>query len=188
MSWIVGCAMASMVACSGDGAAPVADDPTAEEASAFVKQVDVDMRKLLVEQETSAWAYMTNITPETEAASASADKNVMAYNAKIIKEAQQFDDVAGMDEDTKRMLALLKRGPTLPAPDDDAKQTELAELAAKLSGMYGKGEVCDGEICDDLGSLEAKLTAAASGSGTYEEQLAAWEGWRAPVCSSRWRR
>ena len=37
---------------------------------------------------------------------------------------------------------ILKLGLVLPAPSDPAKTAELAQLAAELDGMYGRGEYC----------------------------------------------
>jgi peptidyl-dipeptidase A len=53
--------------------------PTPEEANAFVKKVDADLRKLWVRQATAQWVKSTYITMDTEANEASMNEDVMAY-------------------------------------------------------------------------------------------------------------
>lgn len=150
--------------------------PTAADAAAFVKRADDGFRKQWVAVETAGWAYSTNITDETEAASAKADEELMAFISATVAEAKTYDGVEGLDEDTARMLHLIKISTALPAPDDAAKRAELAGLAAELTGMYGKGKHCDpaGESCRDLGDLETILAE----SDDYDTLLEAWTAWR----------
>jgi peptidyl-dipeptidase A len=70
----------------------------------------------------------------------------------------------------------LRIGPTLPAPSDPRQRAELAAIAARLEGTYGKGKWCgaDGKgACRDLGQLEAVLAK----SRNWDENLDAWAGW-----------
>src|SRR6266542_2468090 len=71
-------------------AQPAAPTPTPEEAKAFVATLDVDLRKLWVDQQHADWAKQTNITPETEAASAAAGEAVMSYLTTAIRKAATF--------------------------------------------------------------------------------------------------
>jgi peptidyl-dipeptidase A len=101
----------------------------------------------------------------------------MAYETKAVLDAAKFDAYQG-DPDVRRQITLLKQTSTLPAPNDDAKRTELAETMAKLEGMYGKGKSCkpDGkgkEVCRDLGQLEDVLM----NNRDWDAQLEAWNGW-----------
>jgi len=158
------------------GETKAAAGPTDEEARAFVAEVDAELRKYWVAGATAEWAKATNITDETEKAAAATNAATMAYETKAIKAATKFDDYAGGDADTKRQIMLLKLTSTLPAPDDDAKRNELAQLMAKLDGMYGKGKYCKGggdEDCRDLGQLEDVLM----NDRDYDKQLDAWQGW-----------
>jgi peptidyl-dipeptidase A len=152
-------------------------DKAAEKAKAFVEQTDAKLRELWTASSKAEWAKSTNITPETEKAAAEANARVMAFETKAIKEAAQLPDFEG-DPDTKRQIELLKLTSTLPAPDDDAKRKELAEISAKLEGMYGKGKVCktpgSEKDCRDLGQLSDVMAK----SRDYDELLEAWEGWR----------
>ena len=158
------------------GPAVAPEGPTAADAAAFVKRADDGFREQWIAVETAGWAYATNITDETEAAAAKADEALMKFISETVAEAKTFDGVEGIDEDTARMLHLIKISTALPAPDDAAKRAELAGLSAELTGMYGKGKHCDpaGENCRDLGQLEKIL----ADSDDYDAQLEAWTAWR----------
>ncbi len=149
---------------------------TPQDAKAFAGEVDTKLKELWTVASRADWEKSTNITDENEAAAAKATAAVMAYETQAIKDATKFDailDQAGPD--TKRQIQLLKLTSTLPAPPDDAKREELATIAAKLEGMYGKGKFCkDEKNCKDLGELSDVL----ADSRNYDKLLAAWEGWR----------
>jgi len=150
-------------------------EPSDEEAKKFIADTDAELRKLWVEGAKAEWAKATNITDETEAAAAKANAATMAYETKAIQAATKFDAYQG-DADVKRQITLLKLTSTLPAPDDDAKRTELAQTMAKLEGMYGKGKYCKSpkdKRCRDLGQLEEVLMNERD----YAKQLDAWNGW-----------
>ena len=163
---------------SGDPAPPTVapDDETApapDEAKVFVDEADATLRKLWVERETRGWELSTNINPQTEAAAALAEEQVMAFLGEAIPKAASFDGV-DTDPDTRRKLELLKRATVLPAPDDAGKRKELAQIAAELQSMYGKGEYCVRGNCRDLGTLSDTLAK----SRKHKELLEAWKGWR----------
>ncbi len=151
--------------------------PTPEDAVAFVKRVDAELRALWIEDSKRGWDRQTNITPETEKASAEASERVMAYLGTAIPEAAKFDAVK-VDPDTRRQLELLKHATSLPAPRDAAKRAELAEIATELDGMYGKGKSCitkkaGKETCRDLDALSGILSSQRD----WDKQLEAWQGW-----------
>ena len=161
---------------AGD-AQPEEAKPTAADAKAFVDGVDKELRKLWIEAGRAEWANATDITDEHEAAAAAANEKVLAYTAQAIKDAQKFKDVEDADADTKRMLKLLSVSTSMPAPADAAKTKKLAEIAASLGSMYGKGKYCKGEgekDCKDLGQLSDIMAE----SRDYDELLEAWKGWR----------
>ncbi|HET9553652.1 MAG TPA: M2 family metallopeptidase [Anaeromyxobacteraceae bacterium] len=149
--------------------------PTAAEAKAFVDGVNAELKRLSVRASTAQWIQATYITDDTERNAAAMNEDLMGYLSKASAEAARFDGVA-VDADTARMLLLLKVGQTLPAPSDPARRAELATLASKLEGIYGKGKWCgaDGKRpCRDLGQLEDVLKK----SRRWDELLDAWAGW-----------
>ena len=104
---------------------------TSEDAKAFVKKLDGDLRKLYVRQSRAEWIKSTYITDDTEQNAAALNEDLMAYLNQANKEAQRFKGLK-LDADTERMLYLLRISSALPAPSDAAKRTELANTAAKL--------------------------------------------------------
>lgn len=165
---------------------------TPEEAKAFVTEVDAKLRELWVKGAEAEWRKATDITDEHEKLAAAAAAQTMAYETKAIKDATRFDGLTEGDPEVLRQIKLLKLTSTLPAPEDDAKRNELAEIASSLEGMYGKGKWCADEStpssCQDLGALSAVLAEEAAtvprgGSAkqtadSIATQLAAWEHWR----------
>jgi len=142
--------------------------------------VNAELLRLWVRASTAEWIKATYITDDTERNAAALNEDVMAYLSKTIPQAARFDGVQA-DPDTARMLKLLKLSSMLPAPSDPAKRRELAELAARLDGMYGKGKYCPPATggaeakCLDLQDLE-EILAKSRDPKALEE---AWAGWHA---------
>ena len=164
----------STLGTSSFAAAP-AKKATPQEAKAFVDKLNTDLRRLFVKQGTAEWIKSTHITDDTERNAATVNEEVLGYTAHAIKEATRFVGLK-LDPDTQRMLYLLRVSSPLAAPDDPQKREEVAMLAAKLEGLYGKGKWCgaDGKAkCRDL--LELSETMAKSHK--WDELLEAWTGW-----------
>ena len=159
-------------------ATDAAAKPTKEEAEAFAKTVDADLRRLWTDSSKKAWAYNTDITDEHEKALTESEEKAMAYLTEAMPKAHQMLQADGLDPAVARQLQLLKTATSLPAPSDPARRKKLAEIASKLSGMYGKGKYCsnpeDETTCKDLGQLSTTLAT----SDDWDEQLEAWNGWR----------
>jgi len=168
---------------------PQNDAAKAEQAKAFITRVEAELQRLSVRSATASWIAATHITDDTEQASAWASEDVMAFVSKSIKESMQYKGLK-LDPDTERKLMLLRVSGALPAPSDPAKRAELAGLAAKLEGMYGKGKSCpkgytpgqspeeDRKRCRDLGQLSAVIEAGGKRNGpSAEAQLEAWRAW-----------
>jgi peptidyl-dipeptidase A len=153
---------------------PIAATP--EQAKAFAKRTNDELKKLWTDAARADWVKNTYITDDTEALSAQASEQLMIYTAAAIKQARRFDGLE-LDADTARTLLLLKLSADLPAPDDPKKTAELAELASKMTSMYGKGKSCKKaggkENCRDL----EELNKVMSTSRNFEELLEAWNGW-----------
>jgi peptidyl-dipeptidase A len=150
---------------------------TPEEASAFVKKLNQELKPVVVKASTAEWIKNTYITDDTERNAASANEQLMAYMARSIKEAVRFAPLK-LDADASRMIYLLRTSTSPPpAPEDPAKRLELASIVAKLEGIYGKGKWCgaDGKAkCRDLQVLSELM----ANSRNYDELLDAWVGWR----------
>jgi peptidyl-dipeptidase A len=143
-----------------------------------------------------AWIQATYINDDTERNAAALNEDLLAFLASATKAGARFDGVEA-DPATRRALLLLKVNQTLPAPSDAARRAELAGLASRLEGLYGKGKWCGKEggsggtagasggtagasgvaagqaRCRDLGALEATLKK----SRRWDVLLEAWAGW-----------
>jgi peptidyl-dipeptidase A len=166
----------------GQAATP-AHAPTADEARAFTRTADAELKRLWVRASTAEWIKSTHITDDTERNAAAMEEDVMAYLTTTIKASMAFKGLA-VDPDTARMLYLLKVSQSLPAPSDPARRTELAGLAAKLEGLYGKGKACtpgpDGgqKTCRDLQQLSAVLARVGEPNPPDAAELKrAWVEW-----------
>jgi peptidyl-dipeptidase A len=157
--------------------------PTAADARAFVEEANADLKRLWVRSGTADWIKATYITDDTERNAAALNEDVMAYLSKAIRASVRFDGVDA-DANTKRMLWLLRIASALPAPSDPAKRAELAAIASRLEGIYGKGKWCgappaaargakSAPRCRDLQDLEEVLAKSRS----YDTLLDAWTGW-----------
>ena len=154
---------------------PPPTGPTIEDADRFVVDAESRLAELLNQASRLAWVQATHITDDTEMLAAGALEALTAAQVEIAGQAAGFTDVAGLSLETRRKLDMLRSAITMPAPADPVKNAEQAEIGARLSSMYGKGEFCarDGQ-CKDLEQLEAII----ENSRDPTELLAAWSAWR----------
>jgi len=151
------------------------DKPAAEKALEFVAMAEAQLEELGQEAERMSWVYNNFITEDTEKLAALANERFTARQVELAVAAAQFNNVKSIDGDTRRKLNILRSGIVIPAPSDAAKTAEQAEIGAKMSGMYGKGEYCyaDGK-CLDLGLLSDIMAESRDPDALLE----AWNGWR----------
>lgn len=122
-------------------ASSAAAAPTAEDARAFLSGVDKELRRIWTWAQRTAWVEDNFITEDTEALTAQSDEANMAYLGKVIPEVARFASLS-VAPDLARQLHLLRIAIDLPAPKDPAKRAELAEVKAKMTGLYGKNKYC----------------------------------------------
>ncbi len=106
---------------------------------------------------------------------------------ELAVEAARYSALAGLDDDTRRKLDILRSGINIPAPSDSDKIAEQSEIGAKLGGMYGRGEYCYANgACLDLGHLSDIMAESrdpgciARSLGGLEKSFSADER---PVCT-----
>ena len=155
----------------------------AEDAKAFVDRANADLLKLNTESAHAEWTVQTYITEDTEATTALLSGQFNARNLELIAESHRFDHL-DLPPDIRRQIKLLQVG--APAtPREPKLLEEQSELAAQLTGMYGKGKYCPGT--DEgktpapgvkcLGNDEIALLMAKSRNP--EELTRLWIGWHA---------
>jgi peptidyl-dipeptidase A len=149
--------------------------PSAQSAADFVLSAEAQLEELGQEAERAAWVYSNFITGDTEKLAATANRIFTARQVELAAAAAQFNDVANIDDDTRRKLDMLRSGIVIPAPGDASKTAEQSEIGTKMGGMYGRGEYCfaDG-TCLDL----AHLSDIMAESRDPDALLEAWNGWR----------
>ncbi len=156
-------------ACAG------ADEPTVEEAQAFIERAETRLLDLWIDAGRAAWVQNNFITDDTNALAAAANTAVMAATTELAAEAARFDALA-LPLDLERKLLRLKTSLAAVAPSDPALQRELAGILTEMESLYGRGEYCppDGEECLDLPAME-RLFASVRDT---DELIEIWAGWR----------
>ena len=175
------CVIVALSACNQETkkeettSAPVVEKAlTAQDAEKFLTDVEKEMVQLGLEGARAEWIYSNFITEDTAALSAAASQKSTEAGVRFAMAAAKFDDVKVNDEQ-RRKLNGLKQSLVMPAPQDEAKSAELAQIGSKLGGMYGKGTYTtkDGETLS-LGDM----TSTMASSRDYDELLDMWQGWR----------
>ena len=149
--------------------------PTVADAQAFVDRANAELLKLSIDGSHAEWTVETDITGDTEALGALISAQVTSRSLELIAESHRYDKL-DLPPALRRQIKLLQvNAPAAPA---DAKLlAKQSELAASLTGMYGKGKFCldekTGTKClgiDDLSAIMAK-------SRDPEELTKIWVGW-----------
>ena len=143
-------------------------------AKTFIQKVNAELEKLYAQTSTAEWIRATYTTGDTERNAAYFNEQMLAYRAAAIKDAARFVGKKA-DPDTTRMLHLLRSSIDLSAPNDPARRAELADISAKMAGMYSRGKACGpgGKDCRDLLTLMDVMAK----SRKWDELLTAWKGW-----------
>jgi peptidyl-dipeptidase A len=150
--------------------------PTADEARAFLKDANETLLREYVEASQAGWVQATYITPDTEAINGRATEAYMTAATDFAKRATRFDDVALAAEE-RRQMTVLKNSLGMAAPADPKEAAELAQIAAAMDGMYGRGKYCaDGESGEECLDIE-EITEILAKDRTPARLLDAWSGW-----------
>ncbi|MEQ9502617.1 MAG: M2 family metallopeptidase [Deltaproteobacteria bacterium] len=153
--------------------ANAAAKPTPADAKKFIAETDVALKKVLADWERSEFVKATYITHDTETIASQRHERYLAFMSQAIQDATKYDGLE-LDADTARRINLLKVAQSMPAPNDPVQRKKLADLASRMSSIYGKGKYCRGDDCRALGELSKVL----ANSHDYDELLDAWQGWR----------
>jgi peptidyl-dipeptidase A len=156
-------------------AKPAAGAPTAEEARAFLEEVNRELLRLGNAASRAGWVQATYITPDTERISADASEAYMNALTGWAKEASRFDDVA-LPGPLRRQLTVLKNSLTMSSPPDAKEAEELARLVAAMEGMYGRAKYCPGQAQEDCLDVE-KITEILAESRDADRLREVWDGW-----------
>jgi peptidyl-dipeptidase A len=151
--------------------------PTVDEAGAFLADAEARLLDLSVKEGRAEWVAENFITEDTAAIAAEAGERLNTLSVELAKKAARFDGVQ-LPAEMARKMTLLKLASTFPAPNDPARQKELAQILASLTADYGTGKWCPNGAdakCLDVIAIE-RLMATSTDA---EELKRAWIGWHA---------
>ena len=143
-------------------------------AQAFLDKANAELLKLSTRDSRADWTAKTYITEDTEATTALINGQYTARMLELAAESHRWDKVK-LPADLRREMKLLQLN-TPAAPKEPNLLEEQTQLAAQLTGMYGKGKYCPQEgKClgiDAISNIMAHSTDP-------EELTRLWVGWHA---------
>jgi peptidyl-dipeptidase A len=157
--------------------APGSATPTAADAKAFLDKANAELLKLGTDAAHAEWTAETDITDDTEATAARLNEESTGRTLAITAESHRFDHV-DLPPDLRRLIMLLQVNAPA-APKDPKLLAEESQLAAQLTGMYGKGKYCpDAQDQSKCMGIDAISNIMAK-SRDPEELTKLWVGWHA---------
>jgi peptidyl-dipeptidase A len=156
---------------------------TVSGAKAFLENANAELLKLNTDSSHAEWTAETYITDDTEATAALLNERSTARGLQLVEESHRWDKVQ-LPAELRRQMKLLQLNATA-APRDPKLLAEQTQLAAQLTGMYGKGKFCP----DSPGGQQPENNAKCMGidaishimahSTDPEELTRLWVGWHA---------
>ena len=150
--------------------------PTATEEKAFLEQVNQELQELSVRQQHADWEANTNINGDSQFLDALINQQAYARILELTAESHRFDKL-DLPKDQRRQFLLLQVGAPA-APSDPKLLAEQTDLAAELTGMYGKGKFCPtspGAHCMGIDEISGRMAT----SRDPKELTELWAGWHA---------
>lgn len=157
--------------------------PTVDEAKAFVDRANGELLKLSAEGSRADWTAETDITDDTESTSAVMNQRLVARILQLVEESHRWDKVT-LPADLRRQIMLLQLNAPA-APKEPNLLAEQTQLAAQLTGMYGKGKYCPDtpagqEPGPDVKCLGIDAISNIMAHSTNAAELTRlWVGWHA---------
>jgi peptidyl-dipeptidase A len=150
----------------------VAQTPTVADAKAFLDRANAALLKAAVDGSHAEWLAETYINEDSEATTALLSEQGNKLTLDLIEESHKFDKLTLPADMRRQMMLLQVNAPA--APHDPKLLQEESQLAAQLTGMYGKGKYCDtSNKCmgvDDVDTFLAK-------NRDPEALTKVWVGW-----------
>ena len=156
--------------------------PTVADAQAFLDRANAALLKSSVDGSHAEWLAETDINEDSEATAALLNEQGATLQLKLIEESHRFDKLT-LPAPLRRQLMLLQVNAPA-APHDPKLLAEGTQLAAQLTGMYGKGNFCPTEAIpggpaagkcmsvDDVDTFMAR-------SRDPQALATVWAGWHA---------
>jgi peptidyl-dipeptidase A len=157
--------------------------PTAAEAKQFLDRANAELLKLTTAASHGEWTAETDITDDTEATTALLNEQGTARALALTAESHRFDHV-DLPPDLRRQIMLMQVGAPA-APKDPKLLAEETQLAAQLTGMYGKGKFCADTPAGQQPGPDANcmgidaVSSIMAKSHDPQELTKLWVGWHA---------
>ncbi|WP_310532882.1 M2 family metallopeptidase [Novosphingobium sp.] len=110
------------------------------EVDAWVKSADKSFADETVKVGQADWVYSTYINDDSAAVDARANAEFTKLQVTNANKAAELAKVPGLSAETQRLLNMFRTQIVNPVPSSAGAADEYAGLAAKLSGIYGKGK------------------------------------------------
>ncbi len=152
-------------------------------ARAFIDGANAELLKLNANASRAQWIAETDITDDTEATAALINGQVTGRILQLVEESHRWDKVE-LPGELRRQMKLLQLNATA-APKEPELLTEQTQLAAQLTGMYGKGKYCADTPAGQTPGPDAKcmgidaISNVMAHSTDPEELTRLWVGWHA---------
>ena len=159
------------------------NQPTVAGARTFLDGANAELLKLNTNASRAQWIAETDITDDTEATAALVNGQVTGRILELVQESHRWDKVE-LPAELRRMMKLLQLNATA-APREPELLTEQTQLAAQLTGMYGKGKYCPDVPAGQATGPDAKcmgidaISNIMAHSTDPEELTRLWVGWHA---------
>jgi len=170
--------LASPAGAAAKPAAKPQAKPTVAEAVAFIDDAERRLERLGLDAQRAEWVAENFITLDTETMTAQSNEQFLTLSGEVALKARRYKDLA-LPEASARKLLLMQRTLMLP---EAADRSAYAQLAAGMTGAYGKAKYCPPAAagaaqaaCMPLGELE-KVLATSRDPARLKE---AWLGWHA---------
>ncbi|MFM6933499.1 MAG: M2 family metallopeptidase [Novosphingobium sp.] len=121
-------------------ASPAFAQSTPAAVDAWVKSADKAYADETVKVGQADWVYSTYITDDSAAVDARANADFTRLQVANAAKAAELAKVPGLSPETQRLLNMFRTQIVNPVPSTPGAGDEYAALAAKLSGIYGKGK------------------------------------------------
>jgi peptidyl-dipeptidase A len=164
--------LAVSLAVSAVAQTPAKKPPTVAEAKAFLDRANAALLKASVDASHADWLANTYINEDSEATTALLQEQANRLTLDLIEESHRFDKLTLPKEMRRQMMLLQVNAPA--APHDAKLLAEETQLAAQLTGMYGKGKYCDAAgKCMGVDEVDTFLAK----SRDPEALTKVWVGW-----------
>ena len=157
--------------------------PSVNEARVFLDHANAELLKLSTDASHAEWTAETDITDDTEATTAAMSERLTARTLQLVEESHRWDKVT-LPPELRREMKLMQLNATA-APREPKLLAEQTQLAAQLTGMYGKAKYCPDTPAGHDPAPGAKcmgideISDIMAHSQNPEELTKLWVGWHA---------